>query len=230
MLSTPGGNDVGYNGLTDLTLGLPADAYFDPRQYERELQRIWYRNWVYVGRSSNLARARSFQTFALGDQKILLVRDDEGGLQGFHNTCRHRGAALCRESEGLLRSGTIVCPYHAWVYNLQGDLLRTSSKRHASGFDVADFPLYPVKVKEWNGFVFVALTEDPPAFEKIFDVPLNRLDAWPLQDLAVGHVMLSSPSRKSLRGARGEGGGGEGYPSPPPLALYYRVKTYLSDY
>ena len=68
MLSTPGANDVGYNGLTDLTLGLPADAYFDPRHYERELQRIWYRNWVYVGRSSNLARARSFQTFALGDQ------------------------------------------------------------------------------------------------------------------------------------------------------------------
>ncbi len=78
---TPGGNDVGYNGLTDLTLGLPADAYFDPRQYERELQRIWYRNWVYVGRSSDLAGARSFQTFALGDQKILLVRDDAGVLQ-----------------------------------------------------------------------------------------------------------------------------------------------------
>ncbi len=192
MLSTPGGNDLGYNGLSDLTLGLPADAYFDPRQYERELQRIWYRNWVYVGRSSDLAHARSFQTFALGDQKILLVRDDEGVLQGFHNTCRHRGAALCRESEGVLRTGSIVCPYHAWVYNLQGDLLRTSSKSQAGGFDVADFPLYPVKTKEWNGFMFVALTENPPAFERIFDVALNRLDAWPLADLVVGHVMLKT--------------------------------------
>ena len=192
MLSTPGGNDVGYNGLTDLTLGLPADAYFDPRHYERELQRIWYRNWVYVGRSAGVAGARAFQTFALGDQKILLVRDDEGVLRGFHNTCRHRGAALCRESEGVLRGGSIVCPYHAWVYNLQGDLLRTSSKSHASGFDVADFPLYPIKVREWNGFVFVALTEDPPAFEKMFDVPLNRLDAWPLGELVVGHVMLKT--------------------------------------
>ena len=185
-------DSLGYNGLTEHTEGLAADAYFDPRQYERELQRIWYRNWVYVGRSNDVARHRAFRTFELGDQKILLVRDDQGILQGFHNTCRHRGAALCRESEGLLRAGTIICPYHAWVYNLQGDLLRTSSKAHASGFDVADYPLYKISVREWSGFIFVALTESPPPFEKIFDLPLNRLDAWPLEDLVVGHVLLKT--------------------------------------
>ena len=48
----------GYTGLTELTEGLPAEAYFDPRRYERELQRIWYRNWIYVGRSSEIAAAR----------------------------------------------------------------------------------------------------------------------------------------------------------------------------
>jgi Rieske 2Fe-2S family protein len=182
-------DQLSYNGLIEHTEGLPADAYFDPRQYERELQRIWYRNWVYVGRSSDLARARSFRTFEIGDQRILLVRDEQRALQGFYNTCRHRGAALCREPEGMLRAGTIVCPYHAWVYNLQGDLLRTSSKAHASGFDVADFPLYRISVKEWNGFIFVALNDRPPPFEKIFDLPLNRLDAWPLEELVVGHVL-----------------------------------------
>jgi Rieske 2Fe-2S family protein len=191
MMSTTT-SGLGYNGLTEHTEGLPAEAYFDARQYERELQRIWYRNWVYVGRSSDVARHRAFKTFELGDQKILLVRDDQGVLQGFHNTCRHRGAALCRESEGLFRAGTIICPYHAWVYNLQGDLLRTSSKAHANGFDVADFPLYKISVNEWNGFIFVALTDSPPAFDKIFDLPLNRLDAWPLKDLVVGHVLLKT--------------------------------------
>ncbi len=190
MLSTPNSTDVGYNGLTELTEGLPADAYFDPRHYERELQRIWYRNWVYVGRSSDIARVRAFRTFELGDQKIFLVRDDQGVLQGFHNTCRHRGAALCREPEGVMRTGSIICPYHAWVYNLQGNLLRTSSKAHASGFDVADYPLYKISVREWNGFVFVALTDNPPPFEKNFDLPLNRLDTWPLQELVVGHTLL----------------------------------------
>jgi glycine betaine catabolism A len=189
MLGAPDTKAAGYNGLTELTPGLPADAYFDPRQYERELQRIWYRNWIYVGRSSDVAAPRSFRTFELGDQRILLVRDDGGALQGFHNTCRHRGAALCRESEGVMRSGAIICPYHAWVYNLQGDLLRTSSKAQAAGFDIADYPLYRVQVHEWSGFIFVALAENPPAFERLFDLPVNRLDAWPLKDLVVGHVL-----------------------------------------
>jgi len=128
----------------------------------------------------------------LGDQKIFLVRDDRGILRGFYNTCRHRGAALCREPDGLLKSGTIICPYHAWTYNLQGDLLRTSSKTHASGFDVADFPLYRIGVREWNGFIFVALSDNPPSFEKLFDLPLHRLDAWPLESLVVGHVLLKT--------------------------------------
>ncbi|MDB6082714.1 MAG: ring-hydroxylating oxygenase subunit alpha, partial [Gammaproteobacteria bacterium] len=182
--------EAGYNGLRDHTKGLAAEAYYDPRHFERELQRIWYRNWIYVGRSSDLERPRAFRTFELGDQKLLLVRDDGGALQGFHNTCRHRGAALCREDEGIMRSGAIVCPYHAWTYDLQGHQLRNSSKRHADGFDMADFPLYKIGVREWNGFIFVTLTDNPPPFEKIFDLPSNRLDAWPLKDLQVGHVLL----------------------------------------
>jgi glycine betaine catabolism A len=182
----------GYTGLTELTPGLPADAYFDPRQFERELQRIWYRNWVYVGRSSDVAAKRAFKRFELGDQRILLVRDDDGSLQGFHNTCRHRGAQLCRETEGTLRSGALVCPYHAWVYNLKGELLRTSSKAHPAGFDVADYPLYKVRTHEWNGFIFISLTDNPPPFERLFDTPVNRLDAWPLAELVIGHVLTKN--------------------------------------
>jgi Rieske 2Fe-2S family protein len=190
MATTP--DSLRYNGLTRYTKGLPADAYYDPRQFERELQRIWYRNWVYVGRSIEMAPNRSFRTFELGDQKLLLVRDDDGLLQGFHNTCRHRGAALCRESEGVMRTGAIVCPYHAWVYNLQGDLVRTSSKQHADGFEVVDFPLYKIQVREWRGFVFVALTDNPPPFENSFDLPLRRFEAWPLESLRVGHTLLKT--------------------------------------
>ncbi len=178
-----------YNGLSELEEGLAAEAYFDPRHYARELQRIWYRNWVYVCRSDELAGARAFRTFELGDQRVFVVRDEAGLLRGFYNTCRHRGSALCTETQGTLRSSSIVCPYHAWAYNLQGDLLRTSSKRNPSGFDVADYPLYRINVREWNGFIFVALSESPPPFERLFDLPLNRLDAWPLSELRVGHVL-----------------------------------------
>lgn len=191
-MSTSETRDPGCTGLADLTLGLSADSYFEPRHYERELHRIWYRNWIYVGRSSEVAAPRSFRTFEIGDQKLLLVRDERGALQGFHNTCRHRGAALCREEAGTLRSGAIICPYHAWTYNLQGELKRTSSKSHGAGFEVADYSLYKIKVHEWNGFIFVALTDHPPPFDRIFDVPLGRLDAWQLGELAVGHAFVKT--------------------------------------
>jgi Rieske 2Fe-2S family protein len=181
-----------YNGLMEHTRGLPAEAYFDPRQYERELQRIWYRNWIYVCRSTEVGQPRAYLAVEVGDQRLLLVRDDSGVLRGFHNTCRHRGAALCRETRGTLRSGAIVCPYHAWTYDLRGELQRTSSKRHGEGFVEADFSLYPVRVCEWRGFIFVALTEDTPPFETSFDSPITRLDAWPLEGLKVVHVIDKS--------------------------------------
>jgi Rieske 2Fe-2S family protein len=192
MLSTPETRAAGYTGLTEITPGLAAEAYFDPRHHERELQRIWGRNWIYVARSSDVAAPRAFCTYELGDQKLLLVRDEAGNLQGFHNTCRHRGAALCREHAGVLRTGSIICPYHAWTYDLRGALLRTSSKVLPRGFDAANFSLYPIRVREWCGFIFVSMTDDPPPFERIFDVPLDRLGAWPLAELVVGHVLMKT--------------------------------------
>jgi glycine betaine catabolism A len=181
-----------YNGLTQHTVGLPAEGYFDPEPYNRELQRIWFRNWVYVGRSSSVATPRSFRTFELGDQRILLVRDEGGILRGFYNTCRHRGAELCRETSGVLRSGAIICPYHAWIYSLKGELQRTSSKRLPDGFDPAHYPLYRINVQERRGFIFVALTDPPHSFEATFDPPLSRLEAWPLEDLIVGHASVKT--------------------------------------
>ncbi len=189
MQSPPVVSGDQYNGLDALTRGLPAEAYFDPRHYQRELERIWHRNWFYVGRSSQLRAPRTFCTFELGDQKLLVVRDEGGELRAFHNTCRHRGAALCRETAGVLASGAIVCPYHAWSYSLRGDLLRTSSKRLPVGFATADFPLYAVKVREWRGFMFLSLGREPPPFETMFDLPPGRFDAWPLPDLVVAHVL-----------------------------------------
>jgi Rieske 2Fe-2S family protein len=181
-----------FNGLTERLDGLPADWYYDAGQYRRELERIWYRNWIYVARSSEIAAPRSFRSVAIGDQQLLLVRDEAGVLRAFHNTCRHRGAALCREPSGQLRSGTIVCPYHAWVYNLDGALLRTSSKTQPAGFDRRDFHLYGIRVLEWSGFVFVALSDSVPALAQSFDQPMDRMNAWGLDDLVVGHVLTKT--------------------------------------
>jgi len=179
--------DPGYAGLTTAVESLPASHYFDPMQYQLEMSRIWYRNWIYVCRSSDIGHPRSFRTLEVGDQSILAVRGEDRVVRAFHNTCRHRGAALCRTAEGRFPPAGIVCPYHNWRYNLRGELVQTSSMLHGDGFEMRDFPLYKLPVTEWNGFIFAALTAEPPPFAKAFDLPLNRLDDWQLGELVIGH-------------------------------------------
>jgi glycine betaine catabolism A len=181
--------DPGYTGLTAPIETLPSAYYLDPLHYQRELREIWYRNWIYVCRSSDVAAPRSFRTLELGDQSIFVVRGEDRTLRAFHNTCRHRGAALCRTPEGRFPAAGIVCPYHAWRYNLRGELLQASSRQPGDGFDVRDHSLYGLPVTEWQGFVFAALTADPPPLASCVDLPLERLDNWELGKLVVGHRM-----------------------------------------
>ena len=119
--------DPGYLGLTSTVETLPASYYFDPLHYQRELKQIWQRNWIYVCRSSAIESPRSYRTLQLGDQSVLVVRGEDGVARAFYNTCRHRGAALCRTSEGRFGATGIVCPYHSWRYNLRGELVQISS-------------------------------------------------------------------------------------------------------
>lgn len=181
--------DPGYAGLTTTVDSLPASFYFDPAHHQREMTQIWYRNWIYVCRSSDIGTARTFRTLEVGDQSILVVRGEDRVARAFHNTCRHRGAALCRTSAGRFSSAGIVCPYHSWRYSLRGELLQTSSRQPGDGFDRRAFPLYSLPVNEWNGFIFAALTNEPPPFSTSFDLPLNRLDDWRLGELVVGHTL-----------------------------------------
>lgn len=181
--------DPGYLGLTTVVETLPASYYFDPAHYQRELQQIWHRNWIYVCRSSAIDKPRSYRTLALGEQSVLVVRGEDGVARAFYNTCRHRGAALCSTPEGRFAAAGIVCPYHSWRYNLRGELVHISSVQTGDGFDRRDYALYSLPVTEWNGFVFTALTNDPPPFAKTFDLPPSRFDDYPLGELAVGHTL-----------------------------------------
>jgi len=184
--------DPGYAGLTRPVETLPAAWYFDPAHHARELRQIWYRNWLYVCRASELAAARSFRTLQIGDQSILAVRGEDGVVRAFHNTCRHRGATLCGAEAGRFPAAGIVCPYHAWRYSLRGELLQTSSQQPGDGFERAHFPLFSLPATEWNGFVFVALAPEPPPFAASIDLPLERLAAWDLPSLAVGRRLLKT--------------------------------------
>ena len=180
--------EEGFNGLTRAQASLPASWYLDPAHFEREVREIWGRNWVYLCRAETLDGPRAFRTFEVAGQPILLLRDQEGELQGFFNTCRHRGSILCPQAEGTLKKAMITCPYHQWVYDLTGRLRATGPMRKVDGFDRAEHPLHRVRVEEWGGFVFVNLDPDAPSFDELYGAETAYVANWPLEDLRVGHV------------------------------------------
>jgi len=177
----------GYTGLDKLEATLPKRWYVDPSQYARELSQIWYRNWLYVCRADALAEPGSFRTYEIGDQNVLLVKDRHGEIRAFHNTCRHRGSRIVLEREGRLGALALTCPYHAWVYKLDGRLFKTPNLMDDAGLDKSLYGLFPVHLKNWRGFLFLCLAEAPPPFEAMFNGAEHVLANWPLEELAVGH-------------------------------------------
>jgi Rieske 2Fe-2S family protein len=179
--------DEDFDGLGQSVKSLPADWYFDPDWYRHELERVFYDNWLYLCHASTLAEKRAFRRFRIGTQEIFVLRDDQGMLRGFHNSCRHRGSILCQQEAGRLRGKLIVCPYHQWAYGLDGELKAISSRHEPPDFDKADFPLHAVAFQEWRGGIFVSLAEDPPELKSGFERGSDRIDHWPMESLEVGH-------------------------------------------
>ena len=177
-----------FNGLTSAQPTLPYRYYFDEDQYRRELETIWTRNWVYLCRAESLAASGNYRVFDLGGRQIILLRDEAGGLGAFFNSCRHRGSTLCEDESGCFKRARITCPYHSWMYDLQGRLLATGTARPVDGFERENFSLSRVATAEWGGFVFANLQgADARSFEEALGEEMSPLANWPLAELRVGH-------------------------------------------
>src|SRR5262245_34253669 len=151
--------------LKRLEAGLPARWYYDDAQYKRELEAFWYRNWVAVCREEEIVAPGDWRRVSIGPQGIIVLKDEKGALKAFHNTCRHRGSILCEKESGKFARGRIVCPYHAWTYDLEGHLVGTPRRMATPDFDAKKFPLFDVALRTWGGFVFVCLSSaQEPSF------------------------------------------------------------------
>ena len=96
--------------------------YNSDEVYALEQDRIWFKEWVYVGRSEQVAEAGQFFTVDIAGESILVTRNDEGDLRAFYNVCRHRGSVLCEEASGTTKA-VFQCPYHGWSYGTNGALV-----------------------------------------------------------------------------------------------------------
>jgi Rieske 2Fe-2S family protein len=172
---------------------LPSDWYYDPAQYARELEAVWYRDWVCVGRSEEIPEPGDYLVAPIGNQGLVVARDRERRLRAFHNTCRHRGSRLCDVPRGHLKGGRITCPYHGWTYSLSGELLATPKMQLPADFRREDFPLYTAPVETWGGFLFACVAERPATtLREFLGEEAQHVMRWPLADLVSVHREVTS--------------------------------------
>ena len=167
---------------------LPAACYYDEAVFDREQELIWRRNWLYVGRNNDLP-AGTMRRLNVAGQNLILVKDRQGTLTCFYNTCRHRGSELCTVAEKSVKFGLILCPYHFWSYDLSGKLVRTPIVTLTDDFNRDEYGLLSVAVKLWNGCIFICLKKDAPDFAAAPDLGIDALDNWPMESLVTGHAM-----------------------------------------
>jgi phenylpropionate dioxygenase-like ring-hydroxylating dioxygenase large terminal subunit len=137
---------------------MPPGMYYSEEILDLEREHIFGKDWICAGRADALSKPGDYLSFDLAGEPILLVRDSEGTIRALSNVCRHRSALL---KTGCGHGMSIQCPYHAWTYDLKGQLLNAPFMDKTPGFNKRECRLPEFRVEVWAGFVYVNL--DPEA-------------------------------------------------------------------
>ena len=140
---------------------MPREVYVSRAFFELEQARIFAHAWHCAGRAESVAAPGDFLTCRIGDQPVIVIRQEDGTLRAFSNVCRHR---MMRLLEGRGTCRRIVCPYHAWTYGIDGQLLAARHMERSEAFDARDIRLPEVRCELWQGWIYVTLDPgiDPP--------------------------------------------------------------------
>lgn len=174
-----------------LTETLPADWYHRTDIYKQEQSQIFGRDWLLFSHTALLSEPGEYVASDVAGRSIFVVRTKEGELKGFHNVCRHRAGNLF--DNGCGKAGLIRCQYHGWVYNTDGELVKTPDFEQGEKLDCKKFPLFPVRVKTWNGLVFINMQEEPADF----DVAISGLRE-PMAEIDLSNLVFHSKSSHKL--------------------------------
>ncbi len=184
---------------------LPREAYVSAAIFDCERERIFAREWVLVGREESVPSEGDYLDVDVLGESVLIVRGEGGILRAFFNVCRHRGCTvvLKKKCEGAIegvpvpgRTGkSIRCPYHSWIYALDGSLRSAPFVEDALAGRKQEFGLHPAGLETWGGFIFVNL--DPEGaqarghtLESQSGVFMQRLRNYPLADLRLGRRIV----------------------------------------
>ena len=143
---------------------LPGAYYHDEQIYQEEVEKIFYKYWIYACRAEEISSIGDYKLIQVEAESIILVKDKSNKIKALFNVCRHRGTQLCTNAKGNFASKSIQCPYHAWTYALNGKLIRAPMMKEGNGFFKDNCALHQAHVHIWEGFVYISLAKNPEPF------------------------------------------------------------------
>jgi fatty-acyl-CoA synthase len=140
--------------------------YTDADIFQAELERIWYRTWIFIGHVSELPEPNDYVVKTIGPQSVIMTRDKHGEIHLLLNRCAHRGNLVCDAPKG--NSSAFRCPYHGWTFANSGKLLGYPfSSGYGGGEAKKELGLGRVpRVEHYQGFVFGSFAEDGPTLRE----------------------------------------------------------------
>ncbi len=166
---------------------LPPHCYTSPDFYIAELRHLFRKVWNFLGRADRIPKTGDHFAIDYAGIPLIILRDRDGGIRAFANTCRHRGARLidAEMTDIIANTRGLKCPYHGWVYGLGGELRGCPGMEQTVGFDKAGNGLVPVRIDTWGGFLFVNFDDDAPSLsEYLGDMP-EVLAAYDCENLVL---------------------------------------------
>ena len=160
-----------YLGSEDIDIA----RYTSREFFQQEVENVWRKTWQVACRENRLRNPGDFFVYDIVDDSILLTRTESGEIKGFYNSCLHRGRALKR---GAGRADNFRCPYHGWVWSLQGDFEGAPCQWDFPHVTEEAFKLPEVKVATWGGWVFINMDEDAPELAQYMDILPAHMDQW----------------------------------------------------
>jgi len=140
--------------------GLPGWTYHSQALFDLERSEVFLKHWQIVGHVSDIPAPGDWLTFDMLGERALVIRGRDGVVRAFHNLCRHRGARVVDGASGHCK-GALVCPFHGWVYNLDGSLRGPARPETFGDMDRDSFGLKHVELEIFHGFIFLRFLPGP---------------------------------------------------------------------
>lgn len=176
----------GYHAKAGRSFSLRAEAYTDPRWFEHEQEALFAKTWIWICHIEKLRENGSYIAVEIAGQPIVAARGKDGVLRAFYNVCKHRAHRLLT-GEG--KTTRMTCPYHAWTYDLAGQLIRAPKTENLADFNTNDICLDQVQIEEFCGFVFVNLDPTAQSLSRQSGDLASEVTHWApdIKDLTFGH-------------------------------------------